>query len=256
VIVIPAIDLKDGRCVRLRQGRMDDVTVFSDDPLAMARHWLDHGCRRLHLVDLDGAVAGVPRNAATIRQIATLARDVPVQVGGGVRDLTTLEAYLKAGVAAVIVGTQAIEEPPFLTSACGHFPGRVMLGLDARGERIATRGWASESRRTVAEFAEWASSLPLAGIVYTDIERDGMGSGVNVAATVALAERVTVPVIASGGVGTLGDLERLADAALTCRGDLFGVITGRALYEGTLDLVAAQQLLDARFKAQTTVPRV
>jgi len=247
MIVIPAIDLKDGRCVRLRQGRMDDVTVFSDDPVDMARHWLAAGCRRLHLVDLDGAVAGTPRNAAIVRAIAGLSATLPVQVGGGIRDLATIEAYLDAGVSTVIVGTRAVEDPPFLADACTRFPGRVLLGLDARGERIATHGWESTSSRTVAEFAEWAARLPLAGIVYTDIDRDGMGSGLNVAATVALAERVGVPVIASGGVGTLTDLEVLAAAARASRGDVMGVITGRALYEGTLELGAAQRLLDAAF---------
>jgi phosphoribosylformimino-5-aminoimidazole carboxamide ribotide isomerase len=244
VIVIPAIDLKDGRCVRLRQGRMDDVTVFSDDPVDMARHWLAAGCRRLHLVDLDGAVAGTPRNAAIIRAIAGLSASLPVQVGGGIRDLATIEGYLDAGVSAVIIGTRAVEDPPFLADACTRFPGRVLLGLDARGERIATHGWESTSSRTVGEFAVWAARLPLAGIVYTDIDRDGMGSGLNVEATVALAARVSVPVIASGGVGTLADLETLARAVRAGRGEVMGVITGRALYEGTLDLGAAQRLLD------------
>jgi phosphoribosylformimino-5-aminoimidazole carboxamide ribotide isomerase len=244
VIVIPAIDLKDGRCVRLRQGRMDDVTVFSDDPVAMARHWLAAGCRRLHLVDLDGAVAGTPRNAAIVRAIAGLSASLPVQVGGGIRDLATIEGYLDAGVSAVIIGTRAVEDPPFLADACTRFPGQVLLGLDARGERIATHGWESTSSRTVGEFAAWAARLPLAGIVYTDIDRDGMGSGLNVEATVALAARVGVPVIASGGVGTLADLEALDAAARASRGNVMGVITGRALYEGTLDLGEAQRLLD------------
>jgi phosphoribosylformimino-5-aminoimidazole carboxamide ribotide isomerase len=247
VIVIPAIDLKDGRCVRLRQGRMDDVTVFSDDPVDMAWHWLDAGGRRLHLVDLDGAVAGTPRNADIVRAIAHLSAGVPVQVGGGIRDLATIEGYLEAGVAAVIVGTRAIEDPQFLSAACERFPGRVLLGLDARGEAIATRGWETTSARTVTEFAIWAAQHAIAGIVYTDIDRDGMGSGLNVGATVALAARVRVPVIASGGVGTLADLEVLARAVRTGSGDVAGVITGRALYEGTLDLAAAQHLLDAAF---------
>jgi phosphoribosylformimino-5-aminoimidazole carboxamide ribotide isomerase len=247
VIVIPAIDLKDGRCVRLRQGRMDDVTVFADDPVEMARHWLASGCRRLHLVDLDGAVAGTPRNAGLIRAIAGLSATLPVQVGGGIRDLATIEGYLDAGVSAVIVGTRAVEDPPFFADACARFPGRVLLGLDARGERIATHGWESTSSRNVGEFAVWAAQHPLAGIVYTDIDRDGMGSGLNVAATVALAEQAQVPVIASGGVGTLADLETLARAVGASHGRITGVITGRALYEGTLDFGAAQRRLDELF---------
>jgi len=245
VILIPAIDLKDGRCVRLRQGRMDDVTVFSDDPVDMARHWLDAGARRLHLVDLDGAVAGTPRNESIIRRIVEVAGAVPVQVGGGIRDLETIDSYLSAGIAEVIVGTRAVQDPPFLTEACGRFPQRIFLGLDARGDRIATHGWEAASDRNLLDFAAWAAALPLAGIVYTDIARDGMLSGLNIDSTIALAERVGVPVIASGGVATLADLEVLRTASRRCKGRVLGVITGRALYEGSLNLEAAQHLLDA-----------
>jgi phosphoribosylformimino-5-aminoimidazole carboxamide ribotide isomerase len=178
----------------------------------MARHWLDAGCRRLHLVDLDGAVAGTPRNAEIIRRIVDAAADVPVQVGGGIRELSTIENYLAAGVSEVIVGTRAVQDPPFLSDACGRFPQRIFLGLDARGDRIATHGWETASERSLVEFAVWAAALPLAGIVYTDIARDGMLTGLNVESTIALAERVGVPVVASGGVGSLADLDVLRAA--------------------------------------------
>ncbi|NJN52231.1 MAG: 1-(5-phosphoribosyl)-5-[(5-phosphoribosylamino)methylideneamino]imidazole-4-carboxamide isomerase [Gammaproteobacteria bacterium] len=245
MLLIPAIDLKDGRCVRLRQGRMDDVTVFSDDPVAMARRWADAGCRRLHLVDLDGAVAGVPRNEGVIRAITTAMGTVPVQVGGGIRDLDTTARYLDAGVAAVIIGTKAVQDPEFLRQACDRFGEHILLGLDARGEEIATHGWESGSGRGLTEFAQWAAALDLGGIVYTDIARDGMLTGLNVQGTVELAQRCGVPVIASGGVANLADLEALARAARDSSGVLLGAITGRAVYEGTLDFRAGQQLLDA-----------
>lgn len=246
MLLIPAIDLKDGRCVRLRQGRMDDVTVFSDDPVAMARRWADAGCRRLHLVDLDGAVAGVPKNEGAIKAITQALGDLPVQVGGGIRDLATIERYIDSGIAAVIIGTKAVQDPDFLRLACERFGARILLGLDARGEEIATHGWESSSGRGLTEFALWAAKLDIGGIVYTDIARDGMLTGLNVAATVALAERTGVPVIASGGVATLADLQALADAARESSGELAGAITGRAVYEGTLDFAAGQRLLDAR----------
>lgn len=232
--------------MRLRQGRMDEVTVFSDDPVAMARRWADAGCRRLHLVDLDGAVAGVPKNEGVIRAITQALGDLPVQVGGGIRDLATIERYIDSGLAAVIIGTKAVQDPDFLRLACERFGARILLGLDARGEEIATHGWESGSGRGLTEFALWAAKLDLGGIVYTDIARDGMLTGLNVAATIALAERTGVPVIASGGVATLADLQALADAARASSGDLLGAITGRAVYEGTLDFAAGQRLLDAR----------
>jgi phosphoribosylformimino-5-aminoimidazole carboxamide ribotide isomerase len=241
--VIPAIDIKDGQCVRLRQGRMDDVTVFGNDPVAMARHWFAAGCRRLHLVDLDGAIAGAPRNAAIMRAICAAAGDVPVQVGGGIRDVATIASYLDAGMAHVIIGTRAIAEPEFLADACARFPNRILLGLDARDGMLATHGWEAVTDRSAVAFAQHVAHLPLAGIIYTDIGRDGMGTGLNIAATVELAERSGLPVIASGGVHDLGDLQALAQAAAASRGTLLGVITGRALYEGTLQLAAAQAAL-------------
>jgi phosphoribosylformimino-5-aminoimidazole carboxamide ribotide isomerase len=244
MIVIPAIDIKDGQCVRLRQGRMDDVTVFSRDPVAMARHWLAAGCRRLHLVDLDGAVAGEPRNREIIRAISQQADDVPVQVGGGIRDFVTIGAYLDAGVSYVIIGTRAVAEPDFLAEACTRHPGRIVLGLDARDGMLATHGWEATTRVVAVEFARRVAQLPLAGIVYTDIGRDGMGTGLNLPATLAIGEQSGLPVIASGGVRSLDDLAALKRSAAASRATVVGVITGRALYEGTLDLAAAQAVLD------------
>jgi len=245
MLLIPAIDLKDGKCVRLKQGRMADVTVFSDDPVAMARHWAEQGCRRLHLVDLDGAFAGEPRNRALIDRMTAAVSGVPVQVGGGIRSEATIEAYLAAGIAQVIVGTRAIEEPAFLERICAQFPGRIILGLDARAGQLATAGWDTTSERSALEFARWAGGLGVFAIVYTDIDRDGMLSGVNVAATVALAEAAQVPVIASGGVATLDDVRALKVAAAERAAPLLGAITGRAIYAGTLDFRAGQALFDA-----------
>jgi phosphoribosylformimino-5-aminoimidazole carboxamide ribotide isomerase len=244
MLVIPAIDIKDGRCVRLRQGRMDDVTVFADDPVAVARHWFAEGCRRLHLVDLDGAIAGVPRNAAIIRAISSSADGVPVQVGGGIRELATIEAYLDAGIDHVIVGTRAIREPAFLQQACKAFPQRILLGLDARDGMIAIDGWEATTQQRAIDFVRKVAHLELAGVVYTDIGRDGMGSGLNVSATIDMAEQSGLPTIASGGVRDLEHLRELAHAAAASRGTLLGVITGRALYEGTLQLREAQALLE------------
>jgi phosphoribosylformimino-5-aminoimidazole carboxamide ribotide isomerase len=244
MLLIPAIDLKDGRCVRLKQGRMSDVTVFSDDPVAMARHWADQGCRRLHLVDLDGAFAGEPRNRDLIAAITAALPEVPVQVGGGIRSESVIEGYLEAGVAQVIVGTRAIEEPTFLETISAAYPEKVILGLDARDGMLATAGWDETSSRSAVEFAGWAGGLPIAAIVYTDIERDGMLTGVNAAATVTLAEAAGVPVIASGGVSDLADLTALKHAFRGSSGTLLGAITGRAIYAGTLDFRAGQALLD------------
>ena len=244
MLVIPAIDIKDGQQVRLRQGRMADVTVFSTDPVAVARHWFAQGCRRLHLVDLDGAVAGAPRNASIIRSITAAAGGVPVQVGGGIRDIDTIAAYFDAGVDQVILGTGAVREPEFLSDACTAFPGRILLGLDARDGKVATDGWESTTELTAIAFAKRSAHHGLAGIVYTDIARDGMGSGLNVAATIELAEQSGVAVVASGGVRDLAHLRDLADAANKSRGRVLGVIIGRALYEGTLDLGAARSLLE------------
>jgi len=244
VLLIPAIDLKDGKCVRLKQGRMDEVTVFSDDPVAMALHWKAQGCRRLHLVDLDGAFAGEPRNRDVIEAIASAMGDVPVQVGGGIRDTRTITAYLDTGISQTIVGTRAVQDPDFLVAAAAAFPGRLILGLDARDGLLAVSGWDATSSVEATAFAREHGALPLAGIVYTDIARDGMLSGVNVEATVKLAEATPVPVIASGGVKSLDDITALKTAFAGSTGTLLGAITGRAIYSGTLDFRAGQQLFD------------
>lgn len=244
MLLIPAIDIKDGQCVRLKQGRMDDVTVFSEDPVAVAVRWLDAGCRRLHIVDLDGAFAGEPRNRSLIQAITERMGSVPVQVGGGIRSLETLAAYLEAGVAQVIIGTRAVEEPSFLEEAVREYPDRITLGLDARHGQLATEGWDQTSSVSALEFARWAGELAIAAIVYTDIERDGMLSGLNVEATREIAEASNTPVIASGGITDLTDLEKLKSAFRQSTGTLLGAITGRAIYAGTLDFRAGQTLLD------------
>ncbi|MEM8767037.1 MAG: 1-(5-phosphoribosyl)-5-[(5-phosphoribosylamino)methylideneamino]imidazole-4-carboxamide isomerase [Pseudomonadota bacterium] len=244
MLLIPAIDLKDGKCVRLKQGRMEDVTVFSDDPVAMARHWAAAGCRRLHLVDLDGAFAGEPRNRAVIEAITSAMGDVPVQVGGGIRDTETIAGYLEAGISQAIIGTRAVEEPAFLEEAAKAFPEKLILGLDARDGLLATEGWDETSKLEAVAFAKQAAALPLAAIVYTDIARDGMLTGVNVEATVRLAEATPVPVIASGGVTNLEDIDALKHAFRASSGTLLGAITGRAIYSGSLDFQAGQALFD------------
>lgn len=241
--LIPAIDLKDGQCVRLKQGRMEDATVFSDDPVAMAVHWQEQGCQRLHIVDLDGAFAGKPKNRELIRSMTEAIAGTEVQVGGGIRDLATIEAYLEAGVHQVIIGTRAVDDPPFLEEAAEAFPNAVILGLDARDGQIATAGWDVLSDQSAVRFAHWAGQLPLAAIVYTDIHRDGMLTGVNIPATVELAEATNLPVIASGGVSTLEDLTQLREAFMASSGTLLGAITGRAIYSGSLNYAAGQALL-------------
>lgn len=245
MILIPAIDLKEGKCVRLRQGRMDDATVFSDDPVAMATHWRSQGAQRLHIVDLDGAFAGEPRNRDLIKDMVASMGDVPVQVGGGIRSREVIDAYIQAGVSAVIVGTKAIAEPQFLADMANAYPQQVWFGLDARNGQVATDGWDKTSTLLAADLACAAAALPVAGVVYTDIERDGMMSGLNVEATLALAQTSGLPVVASGGVTSLEDLAALKAAFQGHENLLFGAITGRAIYEGTLDLVAGQALLQA-----------
>ncbi|MEJ2592957.1 MAG: 1-(5-phosphoribosyl)-5-[(5-phosphoribosylamino)methylideneamino]imidazole-4-carboxamide isomerase [Candidatus Thiodiazotropha sp.] len=241
MLLIPAIDLKDGQCVRLRQGRMVDDSVFSDNPVEMATRWIEAGGRRLHLVDLNGAFAGEPVNGGVIRAIASAHPEVPIQVGGGIRDEATIEAYLKAGVSYCIIGTQAVKEPAFVARACAAFPGHIIVGLDAKDGMVAINGWAEVTDQEVTELAGRFENDGVSAIVYTDIGRDGMLSGPNVAATAALANAISIPVIASGGITDIGDIEAL------CRADtdnIMGAITGRAIYEGTLDLAAGQKLAD------------
>ena len=237
MLLIPAIDLKDGRCVRLKQGNLDEETVFSEDPEGVARHWLEQGAERLHLVDLNGAVSGKPQNAAVIKAIVdAVGAEVPVQLGGGIRSLETIERYLDSGVSYVIIGTAAVKSPGFLHDACNAFPGQVIVGLDARDGKVATDGWSKLTRHDVIDLARKFEGYGIEGIIYTDIGRDGMLTGVNIEATVKLAKAVGVPVYASGGVTNLDDIDQLL--AVESEG-IDGVILGRSLYEGTLDFAAA-----------------
>lgn len=242
MLLIPAIDLKDGKCVRLRQGRMDDSTIFSDDPVAMAGRWVEAGARRLHIVDLNGAFAGQPVNAQVIRRIAQAFPELPIQIGGGIRNEETVETYLDAGVQYVIIGTKAVQEPHFVSDLCLEYPGHIIVGLDAKDGRAATNGWSKLSKHDVIDLAQVFERDGVEAIVYTDIGRDGMMQGVNVEATVRLAQSINIPVIASGGVSTLNDVQALC--AVEQEG-IMGAIIGRALYEGSIDLAAAQQLADA-----------
>lgn len=241
MLLIPAIDLKDGKCVRLRQGRMEDSTVFSDDPVAMAARWVDAGARRLHLVDLNGAFAGRPVNAQVIRRIAQTFPDLPIQVGGGIREEQTVETYLDAGVRFVIIGTKAVQEPGFINDLCVEYAGHIIVGLDAKDGRVAVDGWSKLSKHDVIDLARIFERYGVEAIVYTDISRDGMMQGVNIQATVRLAQAISIPVIASGGVSTLEDVRALC--AVESEG-VMGAIIGRALYDGAIDLVEAQRLVN------------
>ena len=237
MLLIPAIDLKDGRCVRLKQGNLEDETVFSEDPAEVARHWLELGAERIHLVDLNGAVTGKPQNAPTIKAIVeAVGSEVPVQLGGGIRSLETIERYLDSGISYVVIGTAAVKSPGFLHDACNAFPGQVIVGLDARDGKVATDGLSKLTRHDVIDLARKFEGYGIEGIIYTDIGRDGMLTGVNIEATVRLAQAVGVPVYASGGVHGLEDIDKLL--AVESEG-IQGVILGRSLYEGTLDFVAA-----------------
>ena len=241
MLIIPAIDLKDGQCVRLRQGLMDDSTVFSDDPVAMAARWVEAGCRRLHLVDLNGAFAGAPVNGEVVTAIAAAYPDLPIQIGGGIRNLDTIEHYVRAGVSYVIIGTKAVKEPAFVAEACTAFPGKVIVGLDAKDGLVATDGWAEVSDVKATDLAKRFEADGVSAIVYTDIARDGMMQGVNVQATLTMAQASSIPVIASGGITDIDDLRALL--AVSDSG-ICGAITGRAIYEGTLDVAQAQRLCD------------
>lgn len=239
MILYPAIDLKGGQCVRLVQGDMSRATVFNADPAAQARDFAGAGCRWLHLVDLDGAFAGRPMNAEAVEAIVA-AVAIPCQLGGGIRDRATVEAWLGRGIARIILGTAALKNPALVREACRAHPGRIVVGIDARGGRVATEGWAEVSEMTATELARRFEDAGVAAIVYTDIDRDGVLAGVNATATAALARAVSVPVIASGGVASLADLEALLAVE---RDGVAGVISGRALYDGRLDLAAALALL-------------
>jgi len=241
MIIIPAIDIKQGECVRLRQGRMEDSTVFSEDPMSMAMKWVAQGAQRLHLVDLDGAFEGQPVNADVIEEITQEFPNLPIQIGGGIRSIDTAETYLTAGVKYIIIGTQAVKKPHFVTELCIEFPGQIIVGIDAKDGKVAVHGWAEESDQTAESLAMRFEDQGVSAIVYTDINRDGMMQGLNVEATRQLAESISIPVIASGGVTTLDDIKQVN--AVKDSG-IMGVIIGRALYERTINLVEARAYLD------------
>jgi phosphoribosylformimino-5-aminoimidazole carboxamide ribotide isomerase len=247
MLIIPAIDLKDGQCVRLKQGLMDQATVFSHSPAAQARHWLDAGARRLHLVDLDGAFAGARRNDTAIRAIlAEVAGEIPVQLGGGIRDLDSIERCLEQGITYVIIGTAAVKNPGLLREAGVAFPGHIIVGLDAKDGKAATDGWSKATGHSVIDLARKYEDYGIEAIIYTDIGRDGMLTGINLEATLRLAQAISIPVIASGGLASLKDVQALC--ALEKEG-ITGAIAGRAIYDGSLDFRAAQALADAAGQA-------
>lgn len=243
MLLIPAIDLKDGKCVRLKQGDMNDSTTFGDDPAVIARRWLDAGGRRLHLVDLNGAFAGKPVNAGAIKSIlAEVDGRIPVQLGGGIRDLDTIERYLDAGISYVIIGTAAVKNPGLLRDACSAFPGHIIVGLDAKDGKVATDGWSKLTGHEVVDLAKKFEDYGVESVIYTDIGRDGMLSGINIEATVRLAQALKIPVIASGGLSNIADIEALC--AVEKEG-VEGVICGRSIYTGDLDFAAGQARADA-----------
>ena len=242
MLIIPAIDLKDGQCVRLKQGLMEEATVFSESPAEQARHWLDQGARRLHLVDLNGAFAGQPKNQGAIKAILKEVGDeIPVQLGGGIRDLDTIERCLDAGLTYVIIGTAAVKNPGFLHDACVAFPGHIIVGLDAKDGKVAVDGWSKLTGHDVIDLAKKYEDYGVESIIYTDIGRDGMLSGINIEATVKLAQALSIPVIASGGLSNLEDIRKLCDVEDE---GVEGVICGRSIYSGDLDFEAAQNLAD------------
>jgi len=242
MLIIPAIDLKDGKCVRLKQGEMDSADVFGE-PADMAARWLAAGARRLHLVDLNGAFAGKPKNLDAVKAIlAVIGEDIPVQLGGGIRDLETIERYLDAGLRYVIIGTAAVKRPGFLHEACDAFPGSVIVGLDAKDGKVAIDGWSKITGHDVVDLAKRFEDYGVESVIYTDIGRDGMLSGVNIEATVRLAQSLTIPVIASGGLTNLDDVHKLCAVE---QDGVAGVIAGRSIYQGTLDFAEAQKLADS-----------
>lgn len=242
MLLIPAIDLKEGKCVRLRQGRMEDDTVFSDDPVAVAGRWVMAGARRLHLVDLDGAFAGIPRNAEVIHAIRESFPGIAIQVGGGIRDEETIQGYLNAGVDYVIIGTKAVSEPHFVRDIAAEFTNHIIIGLDAKDGKVAIDGWSKLSRHDVIDLAQKFEEEGVEAIIYTDISRDGMMGGVNVEATARLARSIRIPVIASGGITNLDDIRALGAVV----GDgVIGAITGRAIYEGSLDFEEGRKLAES-----------
>lgn len=241
MLLIPAIDIKDGKCVRLRQGRMQDETIYSENPEKMADKWVQAGARRLHIVDLNGAVSGKPENADIVHNIAEQHPDIPIQVGGGIRDEDTIQTYLDAGVNYVIIGTRAVTTPHFVSDVCLEFPGHIIVGLDAKNGKLATEGWSKLSHHDAIDMAQRFEDDGVSSIIFTDISRDGMMASVNIESTVQLCQKITIPVIASGGITDLEDIKALCQ--VTDEG-IIGAITGRAIYEGTLDFAAGQKLAD------------
>ena len=242
MLIIPAIDLKEGRCVRLKQGLMNQSTIFSENPAEMARKWVDLGAKRLHLVDLDGAFAGKPINEGAIKAIVSeVGNEIPIQLGGGIRNLDTVERFINSGVDSVIIGTAAVTHPGFLHEACFAYPGQVIVGLDAKDGDVAINGWAKLTGHNVIDLAQKFEEYGVESIIYTDIGRDGMMGGVNIEATVKLSESLKIPVIASGGVSNIKDIEMLCEVSNI---GIRGVITGTAIYEGTLDFKEAQELAE------------
>ena len=241
MLLIPAIDLKDGECVRLRQGIMEGATVFSGDIVAMAKRWVDQGARRLHMVDLNGAFEGKPVNRDAVLQVCQAYPDLPVQIGGGIRDLKTIETYIDAGVSYCIIGTKAVHNPEFVAEACKAFPGKIMVGLDAKDGMVAINGWAEVTDHHVIDLGKKFENDGVEAIIYTDIGRDGMMQGVNIEATQELAKALSIPIIASGGITNLDDIRNLATIE---KDGVSAAITGRAIYEGSLDFKEGQTLSD------------
>ncbi len=241
MLLIPAIDIKDGKCVRLRQGRMDDVTVFSDDPAEVAARWVEQGARRIHVVDLDGAIQGEPTNAQVVRRICDAANGVPVQVGGGIRDEETVEAYLDSGVQYVVLGTRAVTAPHFVGDLCVEFPSHIIVGRDAKDGKVAIDGWSKLSQHDVIDLAQHFESDGVEAIIYTDISKDGMMQGIGLESTRALASQIAIPVILSGGVSRMQDIDAICGLE---EDGVMGAIIGRALYEGDLDLKLCQARVD------------
>ena len=245
MLLIPAIDIKDGKCVRLRQGRMEDETIYSDNPLDIAKKWIKLGAKRLHIVDLNGAVSGKPGNANIIHSIAETYPDIILQVGGGIRDEDTIQTYLDAGVNYVIIGTRAVTTPHFVSDVCLEFPSHIIIGLDARDGKLATEGWSKLSNHDVVDMAKRFEDDGVTSIIFTDIGRDGMMSTVNLDDTLNLCRQITIPVIASGGISSMDDIKALCKIASE---GIEGAITGRAIYEGALDFAKAQKYINEHCK--------